>query len=94
MIGLVEAVKIHPEFPTRESRATNLGPRQYIFFLLTLSSVTTTVLAILGKLSVLFGSILSTIILASLLAYGYISEGTFIKLYLGKKEVRKKISEK
>lgn len=89
--GLLPSKTVFTDFPERQSTPTRLGGRQWVFFLLAALSIASTTLTFAGKFSVTYASFSFAIILATLLVYGFISEGTFLKLLLNKRALKRKM---
>ena len=77
------------EFPVRKSQSVQPQGRHYIFGFLAILVLASAVLEGMGKLSMTFASVTYAVILALLLVYGYISEKSFVKLFIRRLKQKK-----
>jgi len=79
-------------FPEREIPTGQVQGRQYLFIFLAGISLLTAIMALFDRLSGVFGLIMAFTILACLLVYDYLSEGSFVKVVLAQMKLQKKIA--
>lgn len=93
VLGLTAVSDVYNNFPERRSSSASISNRHYVFVLMVLLALLSTVLGYLEKFGAQQLSFFSLLVFAGLLAYGYISEKTFLDAissrWLRKKRIAK-----
>ncbi len=91
LFGLTAVRNIFPTFPEREiPTAAQVQGRKYLFGFLVLILGAATVVALAGKISSEYAGIITLVVLAGLLIYGFISERSFREAFLALFRFKKK----
>ena len=92
--GLAAVSRVFPAFPEREIPTGQAQGRQYLFLFLGGISVLTTIVALFGNLTSIYGSIMVLTVCACLLVYGVITEQTFLQVLVSRRKLEKRVASK